>query len=55
MPSPPTLAASASFDPLCEFINPLLPLDDQLNCGQDTAAEEEEEPAAEDGDEAYEE
>ena len=48
MPSPPTLAASASFDPLCEFINPLLPLDDQLNCGQDTA-EEEEEPAAEDG------
>lgn len=54
MPSPPTLAASASFDPLCEFINPLLPLDDQLNCGQDTA-EEEEEPAAEDGDEEYEE
>ena len=52
MPSPPTLAASASFDPLCEFINPLLPLDDQLNCGQDTA-EEEEEPAAEDGDEEY--
>jgi hypothetical protein len=54
VPSPPTLAASASFDPLCEFINPLLPLDDQLNCGQDTA-EEEEEPAAEDGDEEYEE
>ena len=54
MPSPSTLAASASFDPLCEFINPLLPLDDQLNCGQDTA-EEEEEPAAEDGDEEYEE
>jgi hypothetical protein len=52
VPSPPTLAASASFDPLCEFINPLLPLDDQLNCGQDTA-EEEEEPAAEDGDEEY--
>ena len=54
MPSPSTLAASASFDPLCEFINPLLPLDDQLNCGQDTAAEEEV-PAAEDGDEEYEE
>ena len=38
-----TRAASASFDPLCEFINPLLPVDDQLECGQ--GVDEVEEPA----------
>ena len=27
------VSASASFDPLCEFVNPLLDEDKQLNCG----------------------
>ena len=38
-----TRAASASFDPLCEFVNPLLPVEDQLECGQ--GVDEDEEPA----------
>ena len=28
------VSASASFDPLCEFVNPLLHEDKQLNCGE---------------------
>ena len=28
------VGASASFDPLCEFVNPLLDEDKQLNCGE---------------------
>ena len=36
-----TRAASASFDPLCEFVNPLLPVEDQLECGQGVDKDEE--------------
>lgn len=36
-----TRAASASFDPLCEFVNPLLPVEDQLECGQGVDEDEE--------------
>ena len=28
------VGASASFDPLCEFVNPLLDEEHQLNCGE---------------------
>lgn len=35
------VGASATFDPLCEFINPLLSEDKKLNCGVEAAIEEE--------------
>ena len=31
------VGASASYDPLCEFVNPLLDVENKLNCGVDYA------------------
>ena len=48
-----TRAASASFDPLCEFINPLLPVEDQLECGQGVDEAEEPAPVDDEYDDEY--
>lgn len=36
-PPRPLQTASATYDPLCEFVNPMLDAENKLNCGGDYA------------------